>query len=291
MYRYNGLGQRIHKARGNAAWTYYVYDDQGRLLAELDRDNRVLKLYVWLDQTLLAVVRHDTNENETRDPYETAETFYVHTDHLGTPQRLTDENRATVWSAAYDPFGAATVNQDPDNDGNAVVMNMRFPGQYFDGETGLHYNYYRYYDPATGRYLRSDPIGLDGGLNTYGYVGGNPVRYVDLYGLITAKESRELYEKAINELEEINDPNGELTRCVIKCIAKRELICIPFRAGGMVGGTAAGMGLSIIAGGTTFAILPRAGAAVGGYIGRFVCGITMFDETCFEECQNERRCH
>jgi len=62
-------------------------------------------------------------------------------------------------------------------------VNLRFPGQYFDTETGLHYNYFRYYDPSTGRYITSDPIGLEGGLNTFGYVGGNPLSWVDIRGL------------------------------------------------------------------------------------------------------------
>jgi len=185
MYAYNGLGQRVYKAAGNESWTYYHHDDRGRLLSEHGRDGQVLKIYIWLDQTLLAIVRHDTDEDAVREPYETAQLFYVHTDHLGTPQRMTDTGQATVWTASYDPFGAAVVDEDPDNDGNGVVMNLRFPGQYYDAETGLHYNYFRYYDPGTGRYLRSDPIGLDGGLNTYGYVGGNPVKNMDPMGLFS----------------------------------------------------------------------------------------------------------
>lgn len=101
---------------------------------------------------------------------------YLHADHLGTPQALTDESGHVLWRADYGPFGEATVSGDPD------LQPLRFPGQYYDDETGLHYNYFRDYDPKTGRYIQSDPIGLIGGLNTYSYVEGNPFRYADPYG-------------------------------------------------------------------------------------------------------------
>ena len=104
-------------------------------------------------------------------------------DHLGTPQKMTDRLGFVVWRAIYDPFGKTTVNEDVDGDGVKVTLNVRFPGQYYDVESGLHYNYFRTYDPELGRYLTSDPIGLLGGLNTFGYVGGNPVGFTDKYGL------------------------------------------------------------------------------------------------------------
>lgn len=103
--------------------------------------------------------------------------YYVHTDHLGTPQVLTDESGGVVWRASYAPFGKASIPVE------MVEMNVRFPGQYYDLETGLHYNYFRYYDPATGRYITSDPIGLDGGLNTYLYAYSNSVKFLDPEGL------------------------------------------------------------------------------------------------------------
>ena len=84
----------------------------------------------------------------------------------------------TVWSATYDAFGRATVDA-----ASTVTNNLRFPGQYYDAETGLHYNWMRYYDPVTGRYSTSDPIGLEGGVNEYAYVGGNPIVWMDPMGL------------------------------------------------------------------------------------------------------------
>ena len=76
--------------------------------------------------------------------------YYVHNDHLGTPVKMTNEMGLVVWQATYDPFGKATVDEDVDGDGKAVEMNVRFPGQYYDAESGLHYNYFRTYDPEIG---------------------------------------------------------------------------------------------------------------------------------------------
>jgi len=116
-------------------------------------------------------------------PVATEAVYWHHNDHLGTPQAMTDVNGTVVWTMSQTPFGIATVNEDPDGDGIRVTNNFRFPGQYFDAETGLNYNYQRTYDPALGRYTQHDPIGLNGGMNPFGYVGGNPVNATDPSGL------------------------------------------------------------------------------------------------------------
>ena len=108
----------------------------------------------------------------------------IHNDHLGTPQKMTDSTGTVVWSADYKPFGEATVMV------STITNNLRFPGQYYDAETGLNYNYYRDYNPIIGRYIEADPLGLQGGMNLYGYVSGNPINLKDPTGLEECKHGR-----------------------------------------------------------------------------------------------------
>jgi len=104
------------------------------------------------------------------------EIFYAHPDHLGTPRAMTDASGNVVWKADYRPFGEAEVVIGD------VGNEIRFPGQYFDAESGLHYNWHRYYDPKIGRYLRPDPIGFAGGINPFAYVLNNPLNGFDPQG-------------------------------------------------------------------------------------------------------------
>ncbi len=108
---------------------------------------------------------------------------FVHNDHLATPKLVTNASGDIIWRANTTPFGAAYVEQDVDQDGNSFVLNIRFPGQYYDAESGLHYNWHRYYDPEIGRYITSDPIGLAAGINTYGYAYQNSIMNIDPRGL------------------------------------------------------------------------------------------------------------
>jgi RHS repeat-associated protein len=126
----------------------------------------VLGEYIYLGDQLLAMIR----------PGEVA--YYFHNDHLGTPQALTNDSQAIAWKSAYAPFGEAVPSIQ------TVENPFRFPGQYYDQETGLYYNYHRYYDPMTGRYITPDPIGLEGGVNLFAYVQNNPVNKRDTFGLL-----------------------------------------------------------------------------------------------------------
>ncbi|MBY0266581.1 MAG: DUF2778 domain-containing protein [Burkholderiales bacterium] len=110
--------------------------------------------------------------------------YFVHTDHLNTPRLITSDTGQPVWRWDNDdPYGNNAPNENPAGAGQ-FICNLRLPGQYFDAELNTHYNYFRDYDPATGRYVQSDPIGLTGGINTYAYVGNNPLLFSDPSGLL-----------------------------------------------------------------------------------------------------------
>jgi RHS repeat-associated protein len=163
-YTYNGSGQRIKKVTQTETRIFH-YDLLGHLIAETNQSAQMLVEYVYLGDQLLAMIK----------PGEVA--YYFHNDHLGTPQVLTNESQTVAWKAVYTPFGEAVTSIE------TVENPFRFPGQYYDTETGLHYNYFRYYDPMTGRYITPDPIGLEGGINPFAYVANNPINWVDPWGL------------------------------------------------------------------------------------------------------------
>ena len=167
-YVYNGLGQRMVKT-ANGVTTVFHYDFDGHIIGESDENGNFVYEYLYKGNTRLVLVDVASGEK-----------FSFLNDRLGTPLMLTDSTNTVVWEGIYKPFGEAEVNAN-----SSVVNNFRFAGQYYDAETGLHYNYNRYYDPDTGRYLTPDPIGLAGGMNLFLYVFNNSVNMIDLYGLIS----------------------------------------------------------------------------------------------------------
>ncbi|HEJ4563731.1 TPA: RHS repeat protein, partial [Pseudomonas aeruginosa] len=152
-YRYNALGQRIVKLTPESITTY-LYGPDGQLLGEAEHDGSGRKLraqyYLWLDSLPLATIDADYDaQGKVGNPT----LLYLHGDHLDTPRLATDASGQIAWQWQSDAFGRGEALSQ-----GSTQVNLRFPGQYYDAESGLHYNYFRDYDPETGRYVESDPV-------------------------------------------------------------------------------------------------------------------------------------
>lgn len=175
-YQLDGLGERVQKtatfptsdSRG------FVYGSVGQLLGEYSASNQ--REYVYADGVLVAALDN---------PSAGFVVSYIHTDGLGTPRAVTVPAGTTIWRWDYqgNAFGEQLANQDPDSDGTPFILNLRFPGQYWDAETGLAYNVHRTYDASVGRYLESDPLGLNAGVSTYSYAFNSALLQSDPMGL------------------------------------------------------------------------------------------------------------
>lgn len=213
-FHYNATGQRIRKET-SAQVTTFLYGYNRQLLGETHLNEKGKKLssqyYFWLDNILLGgiTIDYDSPENEIKRSL-----FYIHSDHLNTPHTITNDAKEIIWTWTPDSFGKGEPN-------GSLVFNLRFPGQYYDIETGLHHNYFRYYDPESGRYLESDPVGLRGGFNTYAYVNGNPLKYVDPLGLESVFEWSSNAEKIAEKSGlpgPYNGPQDAYRHCVASCM-------------------------------------------------------------------------
>lgn len=203
-YQYDPAGRRISKTVGygpTAKTTWYLYDAEG-LAAEIDGQGQTVRSYGWVPGAPWGTgpvwqQDHASTANGA-SPY-----HFLHTDHLERPLVASGEAGNPTWQALSESFGQTLIEQ-----GGATQINLRLPGQYWDAETGAHYNQQRDYDPGTGRYIQSDPLGLSDGVNTYAYAQNEPTAFTD--------------------------PNGELAflipvgmgyaRCVVACKATDALL-------------------------------------------------------------------
>jgi RHS repeat-associated protein len=202
-YGYDPMSRRIWKeqyrdgsgnALAQAKRTLYLYADEG-LIAEATQDitlnadqsvtaagsAQITTQYGPMPNSLFGtdVMFVKTKNSNGADSF-----AYLHRDHLGTPVQATDKAGNVVWAARYEAFGKADIVTPAATASNpTITLNLRLPGQYLDEETGLHYNWHRFYDAQIGRYTQADPIGLRGGINRFAYVNGSPLMYMDPYGL------------------------------------------------------------------------------------------------------------
>ncbi|HFL5761928.1 TPA: RHS repeat domain-containing protein, partial [Stenotrophomonas maltophilia] len=177
-YGYNHRGERVLRSPAGGAAQITLYDEAGQWLGNYSATGQAQRQAIWLDNYPVALI----NMPATGVP----ELAYVQPDHLGTPRVVVDPVRNVAiweWSNKSEVFGNQIPSADPDGDGVAFELALRFPGQQATDVSGLFYNYQREYDPAVGRYSQSDPIGLAAGPNTFGYVMGNPMSWIDPEGL------------------------------------------------------------------------------------------------------------
>jgi RHS repeat-associated protein len=206
-YVYNAMGERIAKAvtSPQVINERFVYSGMSQLVGEYGTTNRD---YIWLGDLPVAVV----------DDAIASSVNYVYADGLGTPRAVSDSTGSTVWQWVYksNPFG----EQQPTG---SYIYNLRFPGQYYDVESGLYYNVNRYQEPGTGRYIQSDQLGLAGGLSTYGYVGARPLTSVDELGLQAVLAPPPVTpEPAPEEVASLNTPATQAAIESIEAEAREE---------------------------------------------------------------------
>ena len=209
QYTYNDEGQRIRKQvwvkDGNRLTipetTYYVYEGS-QLQHELDGQGNIIRNYVYVGNQLVATIDYDAKHHAipqakvsswqraknwmsslVSNDKNNAKVNYVISDYLGRPRQVRDgESNALVWQLSPTLFGGEANKGLEKKTG--YQLNVRFPGQFEDVETGLYYNHWRYYDKNTGRYISADPLGLAGGDNVYAYVNAAPTHFVDAPGLL-----------------------------------------------------------------------------------------------------------
>lgn len=214
-YVYDGLERLAIRTTQNmtpAGTTHYVYDLAGHLIVEATDGGTTTREYIWLDDMPLAVVA----DVDTASP----NLYFVHADHLDRPLKMTDGSEAVVWDAVYNPFGDVNAIT------GSTANNLRFPGQYFLIEAGLHYNWHRHYDPTLGRYTQTDPLGFVDGPAVYAYATSSPAMRPDSNGLISSpfgwmKRAGSYLEECNRNVDNSDDDNvifiggkSPILRCV-----------------------------------------------------------------------------
>lgn len=271
-YQYNALEQLVARTVtapvGPTGTIHYIYDQQGQLIAEADAaTGATLREYIWLDDMPVAVVTDIAAATPT--------IYAVHVDHLKRPIAMSDAAKAMVWQARWLPYGA------PQSITGTASLDARFPGQWFQIESGLHYNWHRHYDPSIGRYTQPDPLGFVDGPSVFAYAGNSPLMQIDKDGrliwLLPAIARGVIIGASANFAVQFGmnlGANGLDWRLALKCIDIADVA---------ISGALGGVGLGVV-GNAIKGDLRRAaaGAALGAYLKAFYPPIPI---TVGKECE------
>jgi type VI secretion system secreted protein VgrG len=214
-YGYDAVHQLREVTQANGVNARYEYDALGRRVAKhvTAKGRTTTTLFVWDGDWMIQEITNGKAITYVKHPdhagplakIENGKVYHYVNDHLGTPQELHDASGKIVWAAEYSAYGLVRKYLVDE-----ISNPIRFAGQYYDAETGLRYNRFRYYDPLAGRYLTQDPIGLKGGINQYAYVKGNPVLRVDPLGL----QEADAYDPVFNGNRSLSDNMSDIVESV-----------------------------------------------------------------------------
>ena len=205
-YAHNAFGERVCKSTSGPTCatsplrTEYVYDDDGHLIGEY-APNLIDHIEIlWLADTPIAVLKRRPGSTDggpsgggtatpwTGTPAGGVDIYFIHPDHLDSPRAVVNANDQPIWLWDSAPFGDTAANEQPTGGLPNFTFNLRFPGQQYDRETGTHYNYFRDYEAGSGRYVQSDPVGLDAGsLSAFPYADSDPTGVFDEFGLTAVR--------------------------------------------------------------------------------------------------------
>ncbi len=219
-YRYNTFNQRIAKTTYNhqgstTKTTYYFYDGNQLIAETIDTATQTannLKQYIWLNDTPIAVLQQD-------------ELYYIHTDHRNAPIAVTDNTSKLVWQADNEDFGYANINAK-----SSFELNLRLSNQYYDSESGLHYNTNRYYDPVNLRYTTPDPLGLAVGPDLFAFALNQPHSISDPDGLAPKVDynsfADKLYHSSIIGVKGLDSSFAQFGNELLKLVSNKTALTV-----------------------------------------------------------------